>query len=305
MGWVLAGFQLEAKPARRGPAVDSDGSAQSLATALRIAAEEKLTWMTAEALSRTISDSHDGVTYLIDVRSETEFEGGHVAGSINLPGGQAVQRADDFVPVRNAEIVFISNQSARAVMAAYWYGQMGFKQVRVLQGGLDAWKVSGHPLVTGASLPEPLGFSAATRATEYIDAAKLKDQIENGSCMVLDVSTSLEHESAHVPGAKWISRGWIDITLPELIADRAKRIVLTCHDGRQSIFAAQQLARVGYANVSVLAGGLHAWTTAGYRTDSGLSDALTPANDVVLSPSIRGNKEDMQKYLAWELKLKH
>ena len=32
---------------------------------------------------------------------------------------------------------------------------------------------------------------------------------------------------------------------------------------------------------------------------------LAPANDVVLSPSIRGNKEDMQKYLDWELTLKH
>lgn len=305
MGWVLAGFELETKPARRGPSANSDNRAQVLATALSIAAEENLAWATVEDLARLIGDSHHGVTYVIDVRSEEEYAAGHIAGSINVPGGQAVQRADDFVPVRNAEIVFISNQSARAVMTAYWYGQMGFKQVRVLQGGLDAWKVSGQPLVTGASLPEPLGFSAATLATQYIDAANLQNEINGGSCTVLDVSTSLEHETAHVPGAKWISRGWIDIKLPELIADRAQRIVLTCSDGRQSIFAAEQLARVAYANISVLTGGLRAWTAAGYRTDSGLSNALTPANDVVLSPSIRGNKEDMQKYLAWELKLKH
>lgn len=305
MGWVLAGFELETKPARRGPAAYLESRAQAVATALSIAAEEKLTWMTAEALYRTIRDWHDGVTYLIDVRSEVEYADGHIAGSINVAGGQAVQRADDFVPVRNAEIVFISNQSARAVMAAYWYRQMGFKQVRVLQGGLDAWRASGQTLVSGASMQEPLGFSAVERATQYLDAANLLSQIDIGSCTVLDVSMSLEHESAHVPGAKWISRGWIDIKLPELIADRARRIVLTCPDGRQSTFAAQQLARVGYNNVSVLTGGLHAWTTAGYQTDSGVSDALTPADDVVLSPSIRGNKEDMQRYLDWELKLKH
>ena len=63
-----------------------------------------------------------------------------LTGSINVPGGQAVQRADDFVPVRNGCIVFVSNQSARAVMAAYWYRQMGFKNVSVLQGGLEAWR---------------------------------------------------------------------------------------------------------------------------------------------------------------------
>jgi rhodanese-related sulfurtransferase len=305
MGWLLAGFQLETKPTRHGSTANSDSKAQGVATALRIAAEEKLTWVTVEDLARLIGTSHDGLTYAIDVRSEEEYVAGHIVESINVSGGQAVQRADDFVPVRNAEIVFISNQSARAVMAGYWYREMGFKQVRVLQGGLHAWQASGQPLVSGASIPELLGFAAAKRMTQYIDAANLQKQIEGGPCTVLDVSTSLEHESAHVPGAKWISRGWIDIKLPELIADRDRRIVLSCSDGSQSTFAAQQLDRVGYANISVLAGGLRAWTAAGYRSDSGLSNALTPANDVVLSPSIRGNKEDMQKYLDWELKLKH
>lgn len=304
MGWVLAGFQLESKPARRGPVANPDSRTQAVATALRIAAEEQLAWIRVENLAGLIRNPRGGVTYAIDVRSEEEFASGHLVGSINVPGGQAVQRADDFVPVRNAEIVFISNQSARAVMAAYWYRQMGFKQVRVLQGGLDSWKASGQPLISGAWVPEPLGFGAATSATRYIHSAQLKDQIDNGSCTALDVSTSLEHESAHVPGARWISRGWIDIKLPELIADLNREIVLTCSDGRQSTFAAQQLAQVGYVNISVLAGGLSAWIAADYRTDSGLGGALTPANDVVLSPSIRGNKQDMQKYLDWELQLK-
>jgi len=305
MGWVLAGFQLETKPARRGPAANSESGSHAATMALRIAAEEKLTWITAEDLSRSMRNVRDGVRYLIDVRSEEEYLAGHIAGSISVPGGQAVQRADDFVPVRNAEIVFISNQSARAVMTAYWYGQMGFTQVRVLQGGLDEWKVAGQPVDPGASLPVPLGFSAAKRAVQYIDAAKLKDQIDHESRTVLDVGTSLEHESGHVPGAKWISRGWIDIKLPELIADRAQRIVLTCRDGLQSTLAAQQLALVGFSDIAVLDGGLRAWTSAGYQAEAGLKDALAPANDVVLSPSIRGNKEDMQKYLDWELKLKH
>jgi rhodanese-related sulfurtransferase len=305
MGWLLAGFQLETQPSRRGPAANSESRAQALTTALSVAAEEELMWVTVEVLARSMRDSHETVTYIIDVRSEDEFVAGHIAGSINVPGGQAVQRADDFVAVRNAEIIFISNQSARAVMAAYWYSEMGFKQVRVLQGGLEAWQRSGQPLVGGVSMAEPLSFSAAQRGTKYVDAAMLRGEVPSGSSTVLDVSTSLEHGTAHVPGAKWISRGWLDIKLPELIADRAQRIILTCRDGQQSTFAAQQLARIGYANIFVLVGGMRGWMAAGYPTDSGLRDALTAANDVVLSPSIRGNKEDMQKYLDWELKLKH
>ncbi len=304
MGWVLAGFQLETKPARRGPAAHLESRAQAVATALSIAAEEKLAWKGVEDLAGLIGKTHEGVVYVIDVRSEEEYAAGHIAGSINVPGGQAVQRADDFVAVRNATIVFISNESARAVMAAYWYRQMGFKNAQVLQGGLKAWKASGKLLLAGASDEKPLGLDRAQREAWFVSANMLPDRIKNGD-LIVDVGTSLEFERAHVPGARWISRGWIDIKMPELFPDRGRHIVLTCPDGRHSVFAARELTAIGYRNVSVLDGGLEDWLAMDYRTESGLHDCLVPPNDVVLSPSIRGNKEDMQKYLAWELKLKH
>ena len=65
--------------------------------ALKIAAEEKIAWTTPEQLVDLIAHAADGVNYIIDVRSEAEFAAGHIAGAINVPGGQAVQRADDFV----------------------------------------------------------------------------------------------------------------------------------------------------------------------------------------------------------------
>ena len=300
MGWVLAGFVLETQPVRRGPTAPAS-KASALATALRIAAEESLASMTVGDLIR----SHEKISYLIDVRSEEEFASGHVGGSINVPGGQAVQRADDFVPVRNGQIVFISNQSARAVMAAYWYSRMGFKNVFFLQGGLDAWRAGGQQLATGASMTQPLGFAAAKAAARSITAALLHDGIATGSHLVLDVSTSIEYESGHLPGAKWITRGWLDIKLAELCGDRGQPIVLSCADGWQSILAARQLAQAGYNDVAVLDGGMRAWSAAGYRTEAGLTNCLTPPNDVVLSPSIRGSKQDMLNYLNWELKLKH
>ena len=61
--------------------------------------------------SVTLPRKDGGVTYLIDVRSENEYEKGHIPGSLNIPGGQAVQRADDFVAVKNSRIIFVSHQS--------------------------------------------------------------------------------------------------------------------------------------------------------------------------------------------------
>ena len=108
-----------------------------------------MSWVSARELLDHLRGNDGGVTYLIDVRSESEYEDGHIAGSLNIPGGQAVQRADDFIAVKNSRIIFISNQSARAVMAAYWYRQMGFRDVRVLQGGLEAWRDSGGSVQSG------------------------------------------------------------------------------------------------------------------------------------------------------------
>jgi rhodanese-related sulfurtransferase len=214
-----------------------------------------------------------------------------------------VQRADDFIAVTNAQIIFISNESARAVMAAYWYRQMGLPNVSVLQSGLRGWSENGETLASGTLRDEPLGFEAAKREVRYIDAQSFARRLRDSAALILDVGTSLDFETMHVVGAKWISRGWIDIKLPELFPDRNQPIVLTCPDGRQSTLAARTLTEIGYTDVSVLDGGVQGWLAAGLPTNHGLGACLVQANDVVLSPSIRGTKEDMQRYLEWELNL--
>ena len=148
-----------------------------------------------------------------------------------------------------------------------------------------------------------MGFEAAKRNARSIDARDLEHKLRDSSTLVLDVGTSLEFESAHLPGAKWISRGWIELKLPEKFLDRTQPIVVTCPDGQQSIFAARALAEIGYTDIAVLNGGVRAWSAAELPMEHGLETCLVPTNDVVLSPSIRGDKEDMQRYLDWELKL--
>lgn len=305
MGWALEGFELESKPARQ-IAVASETSRERATTlTLQLAAEEGIPFISAREVMSITKSAYDGVTYIIDVRSENEFASGHLPGSFNVPGGQAVQRADDFIAVRNAKIMFVSNTSARAVMAAYWYRQMGFNDVAVLQGGLRAWMESGESLAHGANRAEPLGYEAATKLVRFIDARALEEELQKSRALVLDVGTSLDFEAAHVPGARWICRGWIELKLPEHFPERSQPIVLTCPDDRNSVLAAQALSGVGYTDVAVLRGGVRAWTSDGHRTETGLERCLVEANDVVLSPSIRGSQEDMQRYLDWEVKLPH
>lgn len=303
MGWVLSGFELEKNP-RRGSSQASEQSRKRVVSrALALAAEESVAWTSPEELAAALANKTDGVIYAIDVRPEAEYKSGHIAGSINVPGGQAVQRADDFVAVRNAQIIFISNDSVRAIMAAYWYCQMGYPYVFVLRGGLRAWSESGAKLSTGMTEDKPLGFDTAKRDAVLLCPEELARRFQEASILVLDVGTSLDFEAAHVPGAKWLPRGWLEIEIPERFPDRRQAIVLTCSDGAQSVFASRALRRIGYTDVAVLSGGVRGWLAAGFPTEAGLDERLVEPNDVVLSPSIRGSREDMQRYLEWEAKL--
>jgi rhodanese-related sulfurtransferase len=303
MGWVLAGLDLERDPARTEPSAPPSSHVQAISLARQIAAEENITWISPPQLSSALTRMNDGVTYLIDVRSAREYESAHVPGSLNIPGGQAVQRADDFIAVRNAQVIFISNESTRAVMSAYWYRQMGFPNVSVLRGGLVAWSGNGGKLESGAQPSEPLGIEDAKRSARWIEAKNLNQKMRGKAMLVLDVGTSLDFDKSHVPRARWISRGWIEAKLPEHFPDRNQTVAITCPDGQQSIFAARMLREMDYRDVSILDGGVRAWLEAGLPTEKGLEGCLVRPNDIVLSPSIRGTKEDMQRYLEWELKL--
>lgn len=305
MGWLLAGYALERQPARLPPAAPEPSRSEAHETALRLAERERIPWVAPAELAGARQGSDAGVIYIIDVRSESEYERGHIAGSLSVPGGQAVQRADDFVAVHNARIIFVSEHGTRAVMAAYWYREMGFPDVSVLRGGLRGWTESGQPLAVGPSPTEPVGFAAARASAQLLGAEQLHRRMNENPWRLFDVGASSDFETCRVPGARWISRGWIDLKLPERFPDREMPVVLTCPDGRHSMLAAQALREIGYRAVYVLDGGVRAWAAAGFPTERGPGSCLTETNDVVVSPSIKGDEAEMRRYLEWELNLKH
>jgi rhodanese-related sulfurtransferase len=215
-----------------------------------------------------------------------------------------VQRTDDFIAVRNGKIIFVCNRAARAVMAAYWYGQMGFPDVSVLQGGIQAWTESGRALERGADQKKPLGYEAAKKSARLRQPAEIQQVTLDSSVTILDVGGSIDYRGGHLPGAHWISRGWLELQLPNHLPEKDSQVLVTCPDGGQSAFAGRALVELGYSNVFVLAGGVTAWRGVGFETETGMTSCWSEPNDVVISPSITGDKEAMRRYLDWEIELK-
>ncbi len=86
-----------------------------------------------------------GFTFL-DVRTEKEFNKGHIPGAINLPRGKLEFMIDKDIPDKNAPIVVYCRTGGRSALATYTLVQMGYKNVKNMDGGWQAWTEAGYPV---------------------------------------------------------------------------------------------------------------------------------------------------------------
>ena len=116
---------------------------------------------------------------------------------------------------------------------------------------------------------------------------------------VIFVDTSQDFARGHVPGARWVPRGWLEFWIGDIVPSKDTPVTVTCNDGHSSVLAGATLKELGYPHVSVLDGGMVTWQKAGLPVEKGLSGVMAPPTDVVLSGPDR-NFADMQNYLRWE-----
>ncbi len=299
-GWLLAGYELESGADRLElPTVSAAGRAAANAYASRLAEEDGVRYLDAPALEQLMDRRDAEPAYLIDVRTEEEYREGHVPGFSWWPGGQAVQRADDVAVVKNAAIVFCCDDLARSTVTASIYRQMGFNEVFAVTGGTTAWAASGRDLEAGMPPNVIAGLAEADAAVRKVTPEAL-EAAHPGH--VLFVDTSQDFARAHVPGAKWISRSWLEIEAPGAVPSKDSSIVVTCNNGRNSTLAAATLGEMGYTNVAVLEGGMAAWRRAGLAAEEGLTGIVRPPADVNYLGVDRSYGE-MMHYLRWETEL--
>lgn len=108
--------------------------------------------MAAESIdvSSLVERIEDGRARLVDVRSPAEFEGMHVPGAYNVPLDRIEEYADELEQVEE-DLVLVCRTGNRAGEAEDRLAARGVSRVRVLEGGMRAWRDRDGPVEQGRS----------------------------------------------------------------------------------------------------------------------------------------------------------
>jgi len=297
MGWELAGFQPNRGHEDALPPPSSAGLATARELADDVARRFEIERIDDTALARFRAEAETRTLYLFDVRSPEEYAAGHLAGARSAPGGQLVQATDAYMAVRNARIVLTDDDGVRAIMTASWLKQMGCREVFVLADGL-----AKHDLVVGDTAPEISGLDVTT--AETISAAELKDLLNDGAAVVVDLAPSLAYEAGHIPGAWFAIRARLPGSLAQV--PKTRMLVLTSPDGILARLAAAELGNGEFAEIRVLDGGTAAWRAAGLPLAKDREAMADTPNDCWRRPyDPYAGEGARERYLRWEIDLVH
>ncbi len=84
--------------------------------------------------------------HFIDIREDHEFAKDHVRGARHLGKGIIERDIESVVADKQDEIVLYCGGGFRSALAADALQQMGYQNVRSMEGGIRAWREAGYPL---------------------------------------------------------------------------------------------------------------------------------------------------------------
>jgi rhodanese-related sulfurtransferase len=149
---------------------------------------------------------------LIDVREAGEYNSSHIPGASLIARRQLETLEPQAVPFKGTPIVVCDDDGRRARLAAGTLERLGYRQVSVLDGGINRWVTDGLETEWGMNVPSK-DFGEKVEVVHHVPEVECKDlaaRIQKGEKFVILDSRTPESSGASVspaaaacPGASW------------------------------------------------------------------------------------------------------
>jgi thiosulfate/3-mercaptopyruvate sulfurtransferase len=237
---------------------------------------------------------------LIDAGEADAYRRAHIPGAVGVPhpylkgrGSDLVMDASDFeklaqrwgVSNDTPVVIYDDNASLHAARVWWVFQYFGHSNVKVVDGGFNAWLDEGRPITSKSPRPELGSFSASVQSEQVCLIEELKDRVNSGGAPAIwDTRSDAEWEgtetrgndrSGRVPGA--IHLEWrhlmqgpparrfkpleeIRLALVDAGLDPEGETVTYCQSGIRGAFGHFILALLGNKSVRNYDGSMSEWT---------------------------------------------
>lgn len=225
---------------------------------------------------------------LVDVREHgVQARDGHITHAAPLPLSQIELRAAALLPRQSVRLVVTdAGEGDLAIRAAARLAGLGYTDVSVLDGGVQAWRRAGQEIYTGdSSFSKAFGeFVEHTYGTPHIPATELKRRQDAGDdLLLLDGRTLAEFEDFSIPGAHAVPNAELPYRVHGLLKSPETLVVVNCAGRTRSIIGAQALINAGLRNpVVALENGTMDWLAEGFALQHGVRGEVAPPSGQAL-----------------------
>ena len=110
----------------------------------------------------------------------------------------------------------------------------------------------------------------AAARVPFMSLAELSERLGANSrdLVILDIREKDAFDAGHVPGARHLPRGQLELRVNSELPDPTARILTVCEFGKISTLAAATLRDLGCNRAVALDGGMAAWREGGYPVES-------------------------------------
>lgn len=203
--------------------------------------------MTAAEL-KTWSEQDNHI--VIDVRQGRAYTEGHIPGALSAPYRQQGWAHPVAAWIKQQggayEVALFADNKVVLKAAGEALQQEGVPVSPGFDGGIDAWRKAGLPVV----------------AVKSLTVDELASQLDQWT--VIDVREPYELRSGIIPGAQSIPLGSLEQEVHQLSRDA--RYAIVCASGNRSQSAAAYLAEQGFQVANVV-GGMSLWIGGGHPVD--------------------------------------